>query len=211
MSKSKTEISKEDKRIFDIGGIKVNDIIFQSPSLRKLRDFISDADFLCGHKIIHPDLKYINEAMENVIDIPAHDRLYLLHLLFPQKSFYSLLKDDKLLTDEKNNPVNDSKKAKKSLYLSVFKQNQPLITSLRSEMSLSIKDRFLMVKKQNKTIPAACFSKAFSEKISVWKNKGYVLVDMSIQFIVSWKGENEQEEIFTLLPVVKLKRNGQGQ
>ena len=44
---------------------------------------------------------------ENVIDT-----LYLSPLLFPRKPYHALLKDDKLQTDELNNPLNDSIKAR---------------------------------------------------------------------------------------------------
>ncbi|MCL2374648.1 MAG: DEAD/DEAH box helicase, partial [Treponema sp.] len=40
------------------------------------------------------------------------DTLYLSPLLFPKKPYHRLLKDDKMLTDELNNPLNDAKKAK---------------------------------------------------------------------------------------------------
>lgn len=44
---------------------------------------------------------------ENVIDT-----LYLSPLLFPRKPYHALLKDDKLQTNELNNPLNDSIKAR---------------------------------------------------------------------------------------------------
>ena len=39
------------------------------------------------------------------------DTLYLSPLLFPERPYHRLLKDDKLLTDSINNPFNDSVKA----------------------------------------------------------------------------------------------------
>ena len=38
------------------------------------------------------------------------DTLLLSPLLYPQRPYHALLKDDKLLTDERNNPLNDAKK-----------------------------------------------------------------------------------------------------
>lgn len=40
------------------------------------------------------------------------DTLYLSPLLFPHRPYHKLLKDDKLQTEEINNPLNDAKKAK---------------------------------------------------------------------------------------------------
>ena len=41
------------------------------------------------------------------------DTLYLSPLLFPRRPYHALLKDDKLQSDELNNPVNDSEKARR--------------------------------------------------------------------------------------------------
>ncbi|MDO9576457.1 MAG: DEAD/DEAH box helicase, partial [Candidatus Cloacimonadales bacterium] len=70
--------------------------------------------FVCGHNILNHDIKYIGKALydaginpENVIDT-----LHLSPLLFPTKPYHALLKDDKLQTEELNNPLNDAIKAK---------------------------------------------------------------------------------------------------
>ena len=44
------------------------------------------------------------------------DTLYLSPLLFPHRPYHALLKDDKLQTDELNNPLNDSIKAMQLFY-----------------------------------------------------------------------------------------------
>lgn len=106
-----TEVDPENERIMDIGGINTDGDVFHSPSIHEFRSFISGTGFLCGHNIIHHDLYYLNRVMDSKINIPAIDTLYLSPLLFPKKPYHSLLKDDKLNTDEKNNPLNDSKKA----------------------------------------------------------------------------------------------------
>lgn len=111
-----TEVGVEDKKIHDIGAVRSDGGVFHSSSLRDFAIFISDADFVCGHNIVHHDLYYINTALGKDITIPAIDTLYLSPLLFPTHPYHSLLKDDKLITDELNNPVNDSKKTKKLLY-----------------------------------------------------------------------------------------------
>ena len=111
-----TEIGVGDKRIHDIGAVRSDGAVFHSSSLRDFAMFISNVDFVCGHNIVHHDLYYINNALGKDITIPAIDTLYLSPLLFPTHPYHSLVKDDKLVTDELNNPVNDSKKAQKLFY-----------------------------------------------------------------------------------------------
>ena len=78
--------------------------------------FIGDSDYICGHNVIHHDLVYLNSALSGTVSAVAIDTLYLSPLLFPRHPYHALLKDDKLLTEELNNPVNDSKKASKLFY-----------------------------------------------------------------------------------------------
>ncbi len=119
-----TEAGIGDHKIYDIGAVRTDGASFHSPSLQAFSSFISDADFLCGHNIIHYDLEFLNAAMGKNITIPAIDTLYLSPLLFPRKPYHSLLKDDKLITEELNNPVNDSKKASKLFYDEVNAYNE---------------------------------------------------------------------------------------
>ena len=111
-----TEVGVEDNKIHDIGVVRSDGATFHSSSLHDFTSFIADADFICGHNVIHHDLQYINAAVDRDLTIPAIDTLYLSPLLFPKNPYHSLLKDDKLITDELNNPVNDSRKAEKLFY-----------------------------------------------------------------------------------------------
>ena len=76
---------------------------------------MQNLQFLCGHNIIDHDAKYI--------EVPGNakllDTLYLSPLMFPNKPYQRLLKDDKLLSDELNNPLNDAIKAKE-----LFRENR---------------------------------------------------------------------------------------
>ena len=108
-----SEIGIEDKKIKDLGAVKYNSAPFHSPSVRAFSNYIADCDFICGHNIIHHDLKYIAPALGNTIRSTVIDTLYLSPLLFPQKPYHALLKDDKLQSDELNNPLNDAEKAQK--------------------------------------------------------------------------------------------------
>ena len=66
------------------------------------------------HNIINHDLKYLRKAGVTLEygDHDILDTLFLSPLLFPAKPYHALVKDDKLQTQEINNPLNDSIKAK---------------------------------------------------------------------------------------------------
>lgn len=112
-----TEIDSKAK-ILDIGCVRHDDAIFHSNSIEKLIRFLDGSEFLCGHNIIDHDLKHLRKtSYEQKFDVfKPIDTLYLSPLLFPHKPYHKLLKDDKLLTEELNNPVNDSKKARELFY-----------------------------------------------------------------------------------------------
>lgn len=99
-------------KILDIGGVKAGQG-FHSARIPEFADFVSDCDCLCGHNIIGHDIKYLKPFLRK--EYILIDTLYLSPLLFPQKPYHKLLKDDKILTEELNNPLNDSLKAQ-SLY-----------------------------------------------------------------------------------------------
>ncbi|MGZ6517740.1 MAG: DEAD/DEAH box helicase, partial [Bacteroidia bacterium] len=108
------ELNPKTEKIQDIGAIKNDGTSFHRNSLEQFTEFIKDQDFFCGHNIVSHDLKHIQKhigtpqyGLDKVIDT-----LYLSPLLFPKTPYHSLLKDDKLQTEEKNNPLNDSKKAR---------------------------------------------------------------------------------------------------
>ena len=99
-------------KILDIGGVKSGQG-FHSAKIPEFADFVSDCGCLCGHNIIGHDIKYLKPFLRK--EYILIDTLYLSPLLFPQKPYHKLLKDDKILTEELNNPLNDSLKAQ-SLY-----------------------------------------------------------------------------------------------
>lgn len=109
-----TEIDPKSKNILDIGSVKNDGSSFHKISVDEFIRFISGTQYVCGHNIINHDIKYIGKALtdaginsENIIDT-----LYLSPLLFPTKPYHALLKDDKLQSEETNNPLNDSIKVK---------------------------------------------------------------------------------------------------
>lgn len=109
-----SEITNEGA-IADLGAVQET-AQFHSANKQEFFEFIKGADFVCGHNIIHHDLKYIDGLINANITPNYIDTLYLSPLLFPKKPYHKLLKDDKLQTDELNNPLNDAIKAKELFY-----------------------------------------------------------------------------------------------
>ncbi len=109
-----TEIETQGHKILDIGGIKHDGNIFHKASIAEFIQFLKGIQFICGHNILHHDMKYIGNAVVNA-DIPPEniiDTLFLSPLLFPTNPYHALLKDDKIQTEDRNNPLNDSIKAR---------------------------------------------------------------------------------------------------
>ncbi|GAA4147026.1 RecQ family ATP-dependent DNA helicase [Sphingobacterium kyonggiense] len=113
-----TEIDPKSNRILDIGSIKDDGNSFHHPSVESFTQFIKGSRFVCGHNIINHDILYIGNAI-NLAGINVDsviDTLFLSPLLFPTSPYHALVKDDKLQTDESNNPLNDAIKAKNLFY-----------------------------------------------------------------------------------------------
>ncbi len=108
-----TEVDVKSKKILDAGGTYGNGLTLHSNSTSELVNFIKNKKYVCGHNIINHDLPCIERAInQNLTGINAIDTLFLSPLLFPTKPYHTLLKDDKLQTEELNNPLNDAIKAK---------------------------------------------------------------------------------------------------
>lgn len=111
-----TEIDPKTQKILDIGSIKTDGNVFHKNSVAELVQFIRGVEYVCGHNILNHDIKYIRNELLQAGVKAAIDTLYLSPLLFPTKPYHKLLKDDKLQTDELNNPLNDAIKAKDLFY-----------------------------------------------------------------------------------------------
>ena len=111
-----SEIGVSDKRILDLGAVKENGARFHSPSIRDFSAFIAGSAFVCGHNIVRHDLRYLRPLMDARFSAKPIDTLYLSPLLFPERPYHALLKDDKLQTDELNNPLSDAEKARRLFY-----------------------------------------------------------------------------------------------
>jgi len=109
-----TEIEPKSRKILDIGCIKGDGSSFHKTSVAEFMLFLNGTQFICGHNIFNHDLKYIGKALDDAGINPGNiiDTLFLSPLLFPTRPYHALLKDDKLQSEEANNPLNDAIKAK---------------------------------------------------------------------------------------------------
>ena len=115
------EVGIKDHKIHDIGALRDDGAVFHKASKDELFDFLREMDYLCGHNIIHHDAKYL--FGEDSCRWHLVDTLYLSPLLFPERPYHKLVKDDKLVSDQVNNPVNDCEKAKDLLWDEVARWN----------------------------------------------------------------------------------------
>ena len=109
------EVRVQDKKAHDFGAIKESGEKLHVASKQEFAIFIAGAEYLCGHNIIHHDLKYLSD-IPSIKQQKRIDTLYLSPLLFPKRPYHKLLKDDKLQSDELNNPLNDCQKAQDLFY-----------------------------------------------------------------------------------------------
>jgi len=108
------EVSETTHTILDTGCVLTDGTVFHKNAPNELEMLANQSDFICGHNIIKHDLKYLQKYFGNPrwgIN-KAIDTLLLSPLLFPKNPYHKLLKDDKLQSDELNNPVNDAIKSK---------------------------------------------------------------------------------------------------
>ena len=104
-----TEIEPKSRKILDIGVVKDDGNSFHSNSISDFITFLRGTEFICGHNVFNHDLKYIGKAVADagINSSNIIDTLFLSPLLFPTKPYHALLKDDKLQTEDTNNPLND--------------------------------------------------------------------------------------------------------
>lgn len=76
----------------------------------RLNAIAQEAAFVGGHNILWHDLPILADKGKcpEVQKLPVLDTLLLSPLAFPQKPYHRLIKNDKLVTASKSNPLNDS-------------------------------------------------------------------------------------------------------
>jgi ATP-dependent DNA helicase RecQ len=139
-----TEIEPNSEKILDVGSIKENGDVFHSASVSGFTEFLRGTKYVCGHNVFRHDLKYIKNAIDDsdINNSNIIDTLFFSPLLFPAKPYHSLLKDDKLQTEDINNPLNDAIKAKDLFYDEVmaFKQLDSILKRIYYCLLKNIKE-----------------------------------------------------------------------
>ena len=123
-------------KIVDIGAIKSSGERFHSSIVNDFSKFISDSEYLCGHNILEHDIRFIEESVAKSHTLI--DTLYLSPVLFPEKPYHKLVKDEKLLSEQLNNPLSDAQKA-----MEVMKHYKELTETLK-EMAKRAGDRVIL-------------------------------------------------------------------
>lgn len=78
--------------------------------LRRLNDLADRMPFVAGHNILWHDLPVLNSTGQcpELLKRPVLDTLLLSPIAFPQKPYHRLIKNDKLVSTSKSNPLNDA-------------------------------------------------------------------------------------------------------
>lgn len=110
------EVEVKSKKFVDFGAISEKKTHIHSKSLAEIRQAFSDAQYYCGHNIIHHDIPHLKKHGIKVDGLKSIDTLFWSVLLYPQRPYHKLVKDDKLLPEDDNNPLIDAGKAKDLFY-----------------------------------------------------------------------------------------------
>lgn len=184
-----TEIDPQSHKILDIGSIRDNRNSFHKASTAEFIQFLHGTQFVSGHNIFNHDIKYIGKALSyaginlsNIIDT-----LFLSPLLFPTKPYHSLLKDDKLQSDDINNPLNDSIKAKDLFYdeIAAFRQANSTIKEifyllLNDKREFNAFFRFISYKSESTDVESLIRQK-FKDEICEHANLTNIILDSPIE------------------------------
>lgn len=121
------EVGMKDHKVHDIGSLRHDGALFHNANKAELATFLQDIDYVCGHNIVHHDAKYLFDQPPFTTAQKSQwllvDTLYLSPLLFAARPCHKLVKDDKLVSDDVNNPVNDCKKARSLLFDEIAQWN----------------------------------------------------------------------------------------
>lgn len=211
-----TEIEYKSKKILDIGAIKDNNDIFHKNSLPEFIQFLNGNQFICGHNILHHDIQYIGHAIDSA-GIPRQniiDTLFLSPLFFPTHPSHALLKDDKIYSEEANNPLNDAIKAKDLFYdeVAVFSQTdetfkQILYLLLHNSEEFCAFFNFLNYQSEPKELQALIYQK-FENEICTQADLSKILSEFPVELAYCLsliEAFVKQKKSFSTLPPWVLK------
>lgn len=137
------EIDPNTGKVLDFAAIAEQGKTFHSTDFDSFTEFIGDSEYFCGHNLIHHDFKYICNHLSSDLTNKFRliDTLYLSPLLFPNKPYHHLVKDDKLHSEDISNPLNDSIKASDLFYDEI---------AAFSNLDLKVKNIFYFLLKDQK-------------------------------------------------------------
>ncbi len=134
-----TEVSVSSSKVFDFGAVDELGGKLHTTKEAEFMAFLNGSTHICGHNILAHDLKYIRNGDKIIKRRDIIDTLYLSPLLFPKNPYHRLVKDDKLITEQMNNPVNDCIKARR-LFIDELKAYKNLSKNMQDIFSLLLKD-----------------------------------------------------------------------
>src|SRR5690554_3578341 len=106
------EVNQKSKVIDEIGLVSESNAKLATKKESDMYRFIKKhkGDYFIGHNIINHDLKYFknNKVINCLNSETVIDTLLLSTLVFSERPYHKLVKDDKLVTTTINNAVNDS-------------------------------------------------------------------------------------------------------
>lgn len=178
-----TEIDPKNGSIRDLGAINEDGGIFHENSIHRFIGFLKGSRFICGHNILNHDIKYLDRYLNEagLTQLQIIDTLYLSPLLFPKRPYHHLVKDEKLQTDELNNPVSDSIKAK-----DLFFDEVNAFTNLKDPIKQIF---FLLLRDRNEF-------RAFFNYISFQNNSSFDLAGLIKQTFSSLICDNANLSLF---------------
>ncbi len=137
------EIDVKNNRINSIGVVSESDRRLRTDQESKFRVFVrkNRGKFFVGHNIIKHDINYFKTTKVQALftDKNTIDTLLLSTLLYSERPYHGLIKDDKLRSDSLNNPINDSVNTR-ILFFDLVDKFNSLNETLKSIYFLLLKD-----------------------------------------------------------------------
>jgi ATP-dependent DNA helicase RecQ len=108
-----TEVNDTGK-IVDLAALLHNGCYVHTRSIPRFAEFLDGSQTIVGHNIFKHDLPHLQNAgaLTGLDELHVIDTLHLSPLYFPTQPYHALVKDDKLQSGERNNPLNDAIKCR---------------------------------------------------------------------------------------------------
>jgi ATP-dependent DNA helicase RecQ len=114
---------------------------------------------------------------------------------------------DDFIIDKENYPVPEEitlQLTHKDVWLDFFKDKKKTILQQRAGQSLTYKNGYLRTSSGE---DVAYISKLKRAELKDWEEKGYQVQSAKVNYILAWKGKDDEEESAVLLPELILKKS----